>query len=180
MVMPTAVNNDRLKKRFQKWDVNANGTVEKSDFRAEAERIIEAFGEDATSPQARALIDAYLAMFDFFASKTGVGADGAMTEEQFVGVFEAAVHAEGDAGFNRVIRPTVAAMVGLCDTDGDGELSPGEFRKWLEAIGVDASSATESFQLIDTSGNGKLTVAEVVNAVRAYLFGTLDVPLLGH
>ncbi|ALG15159.1 signal transduction protein [Kibdelosporangium phytohabitans] len=178
--MPTAINNDRLKKRFQKWDVNGNGTVEKADFHAEAERIIEAFGEDASSPQARALVDAYLAMFDFFASKVGVAASGAITEEQFLSVFEAAVHAEGDAGFNRVVRPTVAAMVGLCDTDGDGELNPSEFRRWLEAIGVDASSATESFHAIDTSGNGKLTVAEVVNAVRAYLFGTMDVPLLGH
>jgi Ca2+-binding EF-hand superfamily protein len=180
MVMSTTVKNDRLKKRFEKWDVNGNGRIEKSDYQAEAKRIIKAFGEDETSPQARALIDAYTSMFEFLATKAGVGANGAMTEDQFLSVVEAQVFAEGDAGFNRVIRPTVAAMVGLCDTDGDGEVNPSEFRKWLEAIGVDASSAVESFRTIDTNGNGTLTVDELVGAVRAYHFGTLDVPLLGH
>jgi Ca2+-binding EF-hand superfamily protein len=180
MVMSTAVKSDRLKKRFEKWDVNGNGRIEKSDYEAEAHRIIRAFDEDPSSPQARALIDAYISMYEFLATKAGVGANGAMTEDQFLGVVEAQVFAEGDAGFNRVVRPTVAAMVGLCDTDGDGEVSPSEFRKWLEAIGVDASSAVESFRTIDTNGSGTLTVDELVAAVRAYHFGTLDVPLLGH
>lgn len=180
MVMSTAVKSDRLKKRFEKWDVNGNGSIEKSDYEAEASRIIEAFGEDKSSPQARALIDAYISMYEFLATKAGVGADGSMTEEQFLSVVEAQVFAEGDAGFNRVIRPTVAAMVGLCDTDGDGEVSPPEFHKWLEAIGVDPASAVEAFRTIDSNGNGTLTVDELVAAVRAYHFGTLDVPLLGH
>ncbi|WP_238412155.1 EF-hand domain-containing protein [Saccharothrix deserti] len=180
MVMSTSVKSDRLKKRFEKWDVDGNGLIEKSDYEAEAHRIIKAFDEDPSSPQARALIDAYISMFEFLATKAGVGANGSMTEDQFLSVVEAQVFAEGDAGFNRVIRPTVAAMVGLCDIDGDGEVSPSEFRKWLEAIGVDASSAVEAFRTIDTSGNGTLTVDELVAAVRAYHFGTLDVPLLGH
>ncbi|MFD0201556.1 MULTISPECIES: EF-hand domain-containing protein [Saccharothrix] len=178
--MSTAVTSDRLKKRFEKWDVDGNGLIERSDYEAEAHRIIAAFGEDPKSPQARALIDAYVSMYEFLATKAGVGANGSMTEDQFLGVVEAQVFAEGDAGFNRVIRPTVAAMVGLCDTDGDGEVSPSEFRKWLEAIGVDASSAVESFRTIDTNSSGTLTVEELVAAVRAYHFGALDVPLLGH
>ena len=180
MVMSTSVQNDRLKKRFQKWDVNGNGRIEKSDYEAEARRIIKAFGEDPETPQARALIASYISMFEYLAGKAGVGANGAMTEDQFLDVVEATVFAEGDAGFNRVIRPTVAAMVGLADVDGDGEVSPTEFRKWLEAIGVDASSAVEAFRTIDTNGSGTLTVDELVGAVRDYHFGKLDVPLLGH
>lgn len=180
MAMTTAVKSDRLKKRFEKWDVNGNGRIEKADYEAEAHRIIDAFGEEPSSPQARALIDSYVAMYEFLASKAGVDANGSMTEDQFLSVVEAQVFAEGDAGFNRVVRPTVAAMVGLCDTDGDGEVSPAEFRRWLEAIGVDASSAVEAFRTIDVNNNGTLTVDELVGAVRAYHFGTLDVPLLGR
>ena len=180
MVMSTAVTSDRLKKRFQKWDVNGNGRIEKSDYQAEAERIIEAFGEKPTSPQARALVDAYTAMFEFLAEEAGVGANGAMDEEQFQKAAETTVFASGDAGFNRVVRPTVAAMVGLADTDGDGEVSPSEFAKWLKAIGVDDASAVEAFRTIDSNGSGTLTVDELVAAVRDYHFGKLDVPLLGH
>lgn len=180
MVMSTPVKSDRLKKRFEKWDVDGNGRIEKSDYIAEAHRIIAAFGADPASPSARALIDAYTSMFEFLATKAGVGPDGSMSENEYLDVAEAQVFAEGDAGFNRVVRPTVAAMVGLADTDGDGEVSPSEFRKWLKAIGVDDSSAVESFRTIDANSNGTLTVDELVAAVRAYHFGTLDVPLLGH
>ena len=180
MVMSTAVTNDRLQKRFEKWDVNKNGSIEKSDYVAEAKRIIAAFGEKPDSPQARALIDAYTSMFEFLADEAGVGPNGSMDAEQFQRAVETTVFAAGDAGFNRVVRPTVAAMVGLSDTDGDGEVSPAEFGKWLKAIGVDDASAVESFRTIDSNGSGTLTVDELVAAVRDYHFGKLDVPLLGH
>lgn len=70
--MTTAVKNDRLKKRFEKWDVNGNGKIEKSDFEAEAGRIINAFGEDPASPQARAVKDSFVAMYEYLASKAGL------------------------------------------------------------------------------------------------------------
>lgn len=50
--MTTAVRNDRLKQRFQKWDVNGNGYIERSDYEAEAQRIIKALGETPSSPKA--------------------------------------------------------------------------------------------------------------------------------
>ncbi|GLZ31834.1 calcium-binding protein [Lentzea sp. NBRC 105346] len=178
--MTTAVKNDRLKKRFEKWDVNGNGRIEKSDYEAEARRIIAAFGEAAESPQARVLTNAFIVMFEYLAGKAGVGPDGSMTLEQFTEVVEAEVFASGDAGFSRVVEPTIRAIVGLCDTDGDGEVSHREFGKWLDAIGVEPSAAKASFEAIDTNGNGKLTVDELVRAVRDYHLGKLDVPLLGR
>jgi Ca2+-binding EF-hand superfamily protein len=178
--MTAAVKNDRLKKRFAKWDVNNNGRIEKSDYEAEAHRIIEAFGEDPASPQARAVVDSFTTMFEYLASMAGVGPNGAMTEQQFIEVTEAQIFQEGDSGFNRVVRPTIAAIVGLCDTDGDGEVSPDEFGKWLDAIGVEPSASASAFSAIDVNDNGKLTVDELVHAVRDYHLGKLDVPLLGN
>ncbi|MER7858759.1 EF-hand domain-containing protein [Amycolatopsis japonica] len=177
--MTTAIKNDRLQKRFQKWDVNGNGRIEKSDFEAEAERIINAFGEDQTSPQARAVKDSFVTMFEFLADKAGVGPNGSLNERQFTEVIEAQIFQEGDAGFARVVRPTISAIVGLCDTDGDGEVDLREFAKWLEAIGVEASAVAPAFRAIDVNGNGKLTVDELVHAVRDYHLGKSDVPLLG-
>lgn len=178
--MTAAVKNDRLKKRFAKWDVNNNGRIEKSDYEAEARRIIDAFGEAPASPQARAVVDSFTSMFEYLATKAGVGPDGSMTEQQFIEVTEAQIFQEGDSGFNRVVRPTIAAIVGLCDTDGDGEVSPQEFGKWLDAIGVEPSAIDNAFRAIDVNGNGKLTVDELVHAVRDYHLGKLDVPLLGN
>ncbi|MFE6616375.1 EF-hand domain-containing protein [Amycolatopsis sp. NPDC057786] len=177
--MTTAVKNDRLKKRFEKWDVNGNGKIEKSDLEAEAGRIIKAFGEDPASPQARAVKDSFVAMYEYLAGKAGAGPNGALSEKQFTEVIEAQIFQEGDSGFDRVVRPTIAAIVGLCDTDGDGEVNQQEFAKWLAAIGVESSAVAPAFRAIDVNGNGKLTVDELVHAVRDYHLGKSDVPLLG-
>lgn len=178
--MTTAVKNDRLKKRFEKWDVNGNGKIEKSDFEGEATRIIGAFGEDPASPQARAVRDSFVAMYEYLASKAGAGPNGSLSEKQFAEVIEAQIFQEGDAGFDRVVRPTIAAIVGMCDTDGDGEVNQKEFAKWLDAIGVEPSAAAPAFSAIDVNGNGKLTVDELVHAVRDYHLGKIDVSLLGR
>jgi Ca2+-binding EF-hand superfamily protein len=174
--MTTAVQNDRLRQRFQKWDVNRNGVVERSDYEAEAKRILQAFGEPPTSPKGRALMDAYLGMFDQMSR--AVGAEE-IAEDQFVDYVESQMFEQGDAGFNRVLRPTITAIVNLCDTDGDGEVSPNEFSRWLKAVGVPESQAAQAFRQLDKDGSGNLSADELVEAVRDFHAGTLDVPLLG-
>lgn len=178
--MTTAIKNERLKQRFAQWDVNGNGRIEKSDYQAEADRIIDAFGEDRSSSRARAVRDTFVKMFEYLAERAGVGPNGSMNEEQFISVVEAEVFQEGDSGFNRVVGPTIQAIVNLCDQNGDGEVDRQEFNRWLDAIGVDRSSATTAFNAIDADGSGKLTVDELVDAVRNFHLGRLDIPLLGR
>ncbi|WHT22851.1 EF-hand domain-containing protein [Crossiella sp. CA-258035] len=178
--MTTAVKNERQIQRFKKWDVNGNGRIERSDYEAEAMRIIKAFGESPESPRGRAVRDAFIGMFEYQASEAGVGPNGALTQDQFLAVNEKLMFKDGDVGFSRLLRPTIRAIVDLCDTDGDGEVNPAEFKTWLKAIGVSGADADSAFQAIDTSGNGSLSVDELVNAVRDFHYGTLDVPLLGR
>jgi Ca2+-binding EF-hand superfamily protein len=174
--MTTAVQNDRLRQRFQKWDVNGNGVVERSDYEAEAMRILQSFGEPPSSPKGRALMDAYLGMFDQMARATG---SQEIAEDQFVDYIESQMFGRGEAGFNRVLRPTIQAIVNLCDTDGDGEVSPSEFNRWMKAVGVPESQATQAFRQLDKDGSGNLSTDELIEAVRDFHAGTLDVPLLG-
>ncbi|MFB7032399.1 EF-hand domain-containing protein, partial [Streptomyces sp. NPDC056295] len=72
------------------------------------------------------------------------------------------------------------AIVELVDVDGDGQVNPAEFKSWLDAIGVEGIDSAEVFAQIDANGDGQLSVEELVQAVRAYHLGDLDVPLLGH
>ncbi|MBW4718453.1 EF-hand domain-containing protein [Saccharothrix obliqua] len=177
--MTTAVKNERLDKRFDKWDVDGNGTIERADLENEAQRILKAFGEAPTSPQGRAVVDAFRGLYEYLAERAGVGATGKLDRTRFQQIVETEVFEGGDAGFGRVVRPTIQAILNLCDTDGDGEISRPEFTRWLNAIGVDRSQADEAFRKIDTNGNGSLTVDELVTAVKEFHFGTLDVELLG-
>lgn len=177
--MTTAASEKRLVRRFALWDVDRDGRIERTDFQAEAERIIQAFGEDTTSPRGRGVMDAYLNMYDFLASKAGVGNEG-LDLQQFIDVVKREMINKGNSGFARVLRPTIRAIVDLCDVTGDGAINPTEFRRWIEAIGAESGAdADESFRRMDVNGNGTLSVDELVEAVKQYHFGQSDTALLG-
>ena len=178
--MTTTVQDSRLKRRFELWDTNHDGAIDKSDWEGEARRILKAFGEPDTSPKARTLMDAYLGMWTHLAELAGVGPHGAVTVDQFIEVSERELVLGGDAGFDRSLRPTIEAVVNLCDTDSDGEVNPLEFRRWMKAVGVSDADADTAFKMIDKNRNGQLTVEEIIIAVRDYHAGKHDIPLLGR
>ncbi|MFD5513593.1 EF-hand domain-containing protein [Streptomyces sp. NPDC127051] len=179
--MTTDIQRERTQERFDLWDVNGDGQIDRADWDAEAQRILQAFEEAPGSPAARALTDAYLGMWGFFASKAGIDEQtGALTPEQFSNIAEKHVLENGGAGFTRVVKPTIQAIVELVDSDGDGQVNPAEFRSWLDAIGVQDVNPVEAFAQIDANGDGMLSIDELVQAVRAYHLGDIDVPLLGR
>ncbi|MCU7826535.1 EF-hand domain-containing protein [Kitasatospora sp. DSM 101779] len=179
--MTTSVQMQRAQKRFDLWDVNGDGQIDRADWDAEARRILQAFGEAPGTPAARSLMDAYLGMWAFFADKAGIDEQtGALTPEQFNHIAEEHILENGGAGFGRVVKPTIQAIVELIDVDGDGQVNPAEFKSWMDAIGVQDMNPLEAFAQIDTDGDGQLSVDELVQAVRAYHLGDIDVPLLGR
>ena len=177
--MTTAITTDRLRRRFAKWDVDGSGTLERTDFEREAERVSGAFGAQPGSKEAIALRDAFRNLFDFHAREAGVPQNGSVSEEQFIRINEKLMFSEGEASFNRVLRPVMQAIVGLCDRNADGVINQEEFIAYLQGVGVDQSTAQDAFRQIDTDNSGELTVDELLAAVRNFHYGKLDVPLLG-
>jgi Ca2+-binding EF-hand superfamily protein len=176
--MTTAIANDRLKQRFEKWDSDGNGVLERSDFEQEAAGVVRAFGADSNSREAQAVKRAYNELYDYQANQAGVGPNGRIPLEQFIAVNERVLQ-QGDTGFDRMMRPVVKSLIGLCDDNHDGSINQSEYAKWLKAVGVDASTARSTFSQIDTDGDGELSEDELLAAVRNFHAGKLDVPLLG-
>ncbi|MFF7216366.1 EF-hand domain-containing protein [Streptomyces sp. NPDC008238] len=179
--MTTSVQLDRIHERFNGWDVDGDGHIDRSDCDAESKRILRAFGEAPASPRARALTDAYLGMWHFFADKAGIDQDnGQLTPQQFNDIVEEHVLRNGGEGFDKVVRPAIQALVKLADEDADDQISPAEFKTWLDAVEVDSIEPAEAFRQIHANGDGELSIDELVQAVRAYHLGEIDVPLLGR
>ncbi|WP_409473937.1 EF-hand domain-containing protein [Streptomyces sp. HC307] len=170
---------ERLRQRFALYDTNGDGRIERGDLEAEARRIVEAFGEPEGSPKAQALLHAYPHMWDYMMQEAGRGAGQALSVEQFIEIAGTQMLSQGAVGFSTMLRPSIRAMVDLCDVDGDGQVNPAEFGKWLGAIGNDGIDADEVFRQVDADGNGQLSVEELVAAVGKYHAGELDAPLLG-
>ncbi|MFL1428556.1 MULTISPECIES: EF-hand domain-containing protein [unclassified Nocardiopsis] len=168
--------NNRLEERFNLWDHNGNGVIERSDFEQEVQGILDRFGADASAPGAAALRAAYLGLFDRLARAAGTEE---LNKEDFLRAAEAEIVSRGNAGFAEVLQPTIQAILAIADTDGDGEISPVELERWFAAIGLSADQARDAFDQIDTDGDGSLSVGELVAAVRDYHLGKNDIPLLG-
>ncbi|MFF7733747.1 MULTISPECIES: EF-hand domain-containing protein [unclassified Streptomyces] len=177
--MSTAVANDRLVKRFEKWDTDGNGVLEASDFQGEAARIAQNLGKSADSPEVEKLHSAFQGLYEHLAQKAGVPAGGAISREQFLDATGELLFKEGEASFNRALSPVVKALVLLCDDNHDGEIDAREFQAWLSAVGVPAAQAEEMFQMVDTNGDGRLSEDELLQVVRDFHFGRLEVDLLG-
>ncbi|TDC85553.1 EF-hand domain-containing protein [Actinomadura sp. 7K507] len=175
MVMATTQSN-RLEERFRLWDRNGNGVIERDDFEREADEITARLGAQGT-PKADRLKQAYLGMFDTLSAAAGTDR---MSRAQFIEAAEQEIIGRGDAGFAAVVQPTIEAIVGVLDRSGDGEISPSEMHGWFAAIGLDGEAADRAFRDLDADGSGKLSVAELVDAVRDYHLGRNDIPLLGR
>ncbi|MFD6098248.1 EF-hand domain-containing protein [Nocardiopsis flavescens] len=168
--------NGRLEERFNLWDHNGNGVIERSDFEQEIQGILDRFGADPQGPGAAGLRAAYLGLFDRLARAAGTEQ---MSKDDFISAAESEIVSRGNAGFSEVLQPTIQAIMGIADTDGDGEISPVELERWFAAIGLSADQAGEAFSQIDTDNDGHLSVGELVAAVRDYHLGKNDIPLLG-
>ena len=177
--MTTSISNGRLRQRFAKWDTDGSGGLERADFEQEAMRIATAFGAKPQSREAKTLRDAFRNLFDFHAREAGVPTSGAVSEDDFVRINEKLMFTDGEANFNRVLRPVMQALVGLCDRNTDGMISQEEFTAWLTGVGVDEAKARQAFIQIDSDNDGALSVDELLAAVRNFHYGKLDVPLLG-
>ena len=175
MVMATKQEN-RLEERFRLWDSNGNGVIERADFEREADEIIARLGAQGT-PAADELKDAYLGMFDALSAAAG---SDTMSRPQFLEVAEREIIGKGDEGFAAVVRPTIQAIVKVLDKNGDGEVAPAEMHGWFAAIGLGPEVADSAFRQLDADGSGKLSVDELVDAVRDYHLGRNDIPLLGR
>lgn len=175
--MTTAVAQDRLTQRFEKWDTNGDGVLELADFREEAHLIAEAFAKAESSPETRKLMAAFTGLFDYLTSQAG--ARDSLSWDQFRVVMERLIFDEGETAFNEVMGPVVDGIIGMCDDNHDGNIDGDEFAIWLGALGVEREEARTAFTQIDSSGDGLLSTEELLAAVRNFHFGRLDIPLLG-
>ncbi|MEV4431245.1 EF-hand domain-containing protein [Streptomyces sp. R-07] len=174
----SGVAQERLSKRFDKWDVDKNGVLEPADFAAEAAKIARAFGETPESAKGAQLHKGFLAMFETLAKRAGVAPQGPIDRTQFL---EAAgeVIKGGAATFNPVLGPVTKGIVALADKNGDGVIDEAEFATWLQALGLSKSEARAAFKQIDTDNSGTLSEDELLDAVRLFHLGESDVELLG-
>ena len=165
---------DRLQRRFQRWDSDNSGSLERADFEREAASIAENMG--ANTKQAASLKTALTGMFDDIARDGGGSPASPVSREQYHRAAEMWMGHDEDIIRERM-RPMVEAIVKL-DKNGDGTIGREEFVAWISAVGAGDGQANDAFDSIDKNRNGSLNSDEVLQACVDFHLGRSKFELL--
>jgi Ca2+-binding EF-hand superfamily protein len=156
----------RIDSTFAHYDVNRNGVIELADIYALANRLLQAFGEPASSERGRELIEAYDRFWEMLADHCDTDRDGRVGPEEYR---EAMIEAFVEGGpIAMDFLEIVQSLLVIMDTNGDGRVDSAEFGVLLKARGLAEAECTTAFAHLDTDGDGAISVQEYVTAVRDY------------
>lgn len=156
----------RIDSTFAHYDVNGNGVIELADIYALANRLLQAFGEPASSERGRDLVEAYDRFWETLVALCDADRDGKIGPEEYrEAMIEAFVgHGPFDAEFLEIVQ----SLLDIADTNGDGRVDAAEFAVLLMARGLSEEECGLAFAHLDTDGDGALSVHEYIAAVRDY------------
>ena len=145
----------KMKTRFERMDIDKNGYLSIEDYQELARRFIE-YGKLSGEDEQR-IHKAMQDVCTMIGMKEGVKI---MREEYMTGVFEMFQDEKKIKGLKEIL----SQMFNVVDGNGDGVISPQEFRLYFKIMGIDESSAQISFDVIDTDSDGMITRDEFVVA----------------
>ncbi len=158
-----------LEVRFQHWDRDRNGYLERSDMEEAARRLGAAFGRAYDSPEQLALLTSCRQLWHILARHADLDLDGRISRDEYAAAFSSEVMADPET-FERIYRPVLVNVVRLADVDGDGRLNEEEYLRLMRAwYNAHESDAAEAFRLLDTDGDGFLALDELVRSATDHL-----------
>ena len=155
----------RIDSTFAHYDVNGNGVIELADVYALANRLLQAFGEPASSERGRELVEAYDAFWEMLVEHCDADRDGRIGPEEYREAMTTFV--EGgpiDVDFLEIMQ----SLLDIMDTNADGRVDAAEFAVLLKARGLTEAECGTAFTHLDADGDGAISVHEYIAAVRDY------------
>ncbi|MFB6613345.1 EF-hand domain-containing protein [Streptomyces sp. NPDC085524] len=159
---------------FDRLDTNGDGVLAEDDYRASAEQLLQSYGMGPHSPKGRALTEANLELWQRQAELVDRDHDGSITREEYREWFGSLPASEsgGPSGSPEVMA-VLHAQFNVADRDGDGRMDSHEFTVWRELEGVPVQAAEQSFELIDSDGDGSISWSDFNDAAARQGLGAL-------
>jgi Ca2+-binding EF-hand superfamily protein len=154
----------KLAHLFALLDVDDDGTIDRMDYTASADRLVAAFGYAPGSPECRLVRDRYARLWETVTLPMDTDGDERVDVEEYSSGMDRFV-AAADEGYLTHIAPLADAFYDLMDVDGDGRITRTEYvRMMASAFRLSEDDGSAAFDLLDLDGNGSLSRDELHTA----------------
>jgi Ca2+-binding EF-hand superfamily protein len=157
----------KLDRMFSFIDLNGDGVVAREDFTRRVDALARLKGWESDSPEYTRNRDFALEEWQNLRETADIDDDGSVTREEFLRYAE--VFLDDRDAVRAYARGDVQLLFDAMDTDADGKITREEYRAYLDACGVDSSSADVFFAHADLNEDGRITRSEMSHAMEEYL-----------
>jgi Ca2+-binding EF-hand superfamily protein len=162
----TELQQRKLTRRFELFDADGNGFIERADCEEIARNLCAEYDPEMRTAAGHKVYSAYLNLWEQVMVPMDINGDGKVSRDEFMA--SVGQQTKTPEEYGRAFRPIIEAVTELCDRDGDGALNAEEFTGWLRACRVSPNDADMVFSKLDRDDDGTLTVDELVIAFQEY------------
>lgn len=160
----------KLSRRFQTFDCDADGYVERADFETSAHALADEFGHDPDSAARLQIVQLSRGLWEHLAVAADADSDGQISEAEYKRAF-----ADGllvtEESFELGYRPFLQAVMAIADVDRTGTLSAEEHVRWTGALmSLPEPDAREIHRRLDADGDGAITTDDLLSAIHDFYF----------
>ena len=160
----------KLAKRFQAYDLDGNGVIERRDFALRVERMGNAFGRTPDDPELQRVAELNFALWDRLVAHCDANNDGKVSEAEFKEASLAGSLATVDS-FEADYIPLITAALDIADADHDGKLTAAEFTLWAASLlNHSQPEIDEIIRHFDRDDDGLIARDVILAAIHEYFF----------
>ncbi|HVK19862.1 MAG TPA: EF-hand domain-containing protein [Actinokineospora sp.] len=160
----------KLARRFQTFDFDGDGDIDRADFETAVIRLAEEFGHGPDSPARRRLMELSLGLWSHLAASADTDEDSAITVTEYQAAFAAGLLVTEES-FDAGYRPFLEAVMAIADANGDGRLDVEEHIRWTGALmNFPEDDARMVHRNLDMDTDGLISTDDLLRAIHDFYF----------
>ncbi|GLZ81099.1 hypothetical protein Afil01_59060 [Actinorhabdospora filicis] len=159
-----------LARRFQTYDRDGDGHIQREDFTGSAEAMAAEFGLAEDDPRRVRLLNLVTRLWGHLSTVADTDFDGQISLEEYRDAFALGL-LETPETFEAGYVPFLDTILEIADTDEDGRIDKREHLRWTGALmGIAPDIAGGVFDHLDADDDGYVGRGEILAAIRACYF----------